>query len=529
MDHQQAFQELFAVEHLDGLEPDAALEHLARLIDLSLDLGRLDGTEKAIQLSEALHGRNLPSAQSSLLHYFLSNAWANKSLLSRTSPEAEWAWEQPESEKQIIHLRLAIREQAFEQLPSARQAQVFTNLANLLSQVGRFIEAQESWNAALALQPRFSMALANRGRGRLWYARALHDIGHQTIFLRHGVTDLDAALSAPRNDPLGPDATMRKGFQKHRDWIRKHLPKSELRKGTRMKELPLGETEQEIRYRKWCLANRLFLNPLNDLGNHSVAAHDVLTTPSMVVAVGEGPHYQGFYNQMKQEFVSARWFYYEGITARKPHFSDKDVTLYNTLDYPCYALAAERAKVAFRIAYSLLDKIAFFLNHYLNLGIPEKRVYFRSFWYSSQNRAQGLRPEFEKCPNWPLRGLFWLSKDLFEDKSGFRECLEPDAQELDAIRNHAEHKYLKLHDVMWRGSKHVDDPLYRLSTDALAASFYRRDFEAKALRLLRMVRASLIYLSLAIRSEEASRERARPKKGLIVPAFLDTWDDEWKM
>ena len=212
----------------------------------------------------------------------------------------------------------------------------------------------------------------------------------------------------------------------------------------------------------------------------------------------KAPHYQGFYNQMKQEFVSARWLYYEGITARKPHFSDKDVTLYNTLDYPCYSLAVEKVKVAFHMAYSLLDKIAFFLNHYLALGIHQNRVYFKSFWYSAENRRQGLRSVFVKCPNWPLRGLFWLSKDLFEDKSGFRECLEPDAQELDTIRNHAEHKYVKLHDGMWRGKDPADDPLLRLSTDVLAASLYRNDFESKALRLLKMARAALIYLSLGI-------------------------------
>ena len=529
MNAQQAFQNLFAVGNIDALEPEAALEHLALLIDLSLDLRKVDGTEKAIQLAEALQGRNLSSRHASLLHYFLSNAWANLGQLSRTTPNPEWVWEQPKFEKQIVHLRMAMREAEFQQLPAVRQTQVFTNLGNLLSEVGRFIEAQVCWNAALALQPRFKMALGNRGRGRLWYAKALYDNGHQTVFLRHAVADLDAALTSPHDDSLGPDASARKGFQKHRDAIKKQLPKVELRKGARMKEFSVGESEQEVRYRNWCLGNRLFLNPLNDLGRHSVAARDILTTPSMFVAIGEGPHYQGFYNQMKQEFVAARWLCYEGLNARKPHFSDKDVTLYNTLDYPCYSLAVERVKLAFRGAYSLLDKIAFFLNHYLGLKIPEKRVYFKTFWYSAQDRRKGLRPEFVNCPNWPLRGLFWLSKDLFEDKPGFRECLEPDAQELDAIRNHAEHKYLKLHDRMWRGPTPADDPFYGHSTDSLAASFYRQDFEAKALRLLTMARAALIYLSLAIHSEEAKREGARPKKGLVMPVFMDTWDDKWKV
>jgi hypothetical protein len=163
----------------------------------------------------------------------------------------------------------------------------------------------------------------------------------------------------------------------------------------------------------------------------------------------------------------------------------------------------------------------------LSLGIAEKRVYFKSFWYSAENRQEGVRPGFAKCPNWPLRGLFWLSKDLFEDKPGFRECLEPDAQEVDAIRNQAEHKYLTLHDRMWRGPGADGNSLFSHSKDALAASYYRSDFEGKALHMLKTARAALIYLSLAIHREEAKRER--PKEGLVMPAFMDTWDDKWKV
>ena len=97
-------------------------------------------------------------------------------------------------------------------------------------------------------------------------------------------------------------------------------------------------------------------------------------TPSIVVKPGEGMHFQGFYNQLKQEYASARYLYYEGTTPTTPHFSDKGVLLINTLDYPCYSLAVEKMKMAFRMAYSLLDKVAYFLNDHLALGVPERKV-----------------------------------------------------------------------------------------------------------------------------------------------------------
>jgi len=372
------------------------------------------------------------------------------------------------------------------------------------------------------------MAQGNRAYGLICYSKALYDEGHQPIFLTHAYVGLRAALATAPDDPHGVDHWARDYFTKQQAWLESLIKPEHLNKGTEMEEFPLGDSKGEIKYRKWCLNNRLFLNPLNDLGPYSIAARDVLTTPSIVVKTHEGMHFQGFYNQLKQEYVAARYLYYEGTTSAKPHFSDTNVLLYNTLDYPSYSLATEKVKVAFRMVYSLLDKMSFFLNHYLALGIPENDVSFRRFWYSntSRPRQRTLRAEFENCENWPLRGLFWLSKDLFENAQDFKECLEPDAQELALVRNHLEHKYLKLHEFEWSRPT-SDDDLFHSRFDSLAFSLSRRDFEAKALRLIKMVRAALVYLSLAIHCEERQRARARPE-GLVLPMYVDTYDDDWK-
>ena len=84
---------------------------------------------------------------------------------------------------------------------------------------------------------------------------------------------------------------------------------------------------------------------------------------------------------------------------------------------------------------------------------------FRSLWYERQNRAKGLRPDFDALDNWPLRGLFWLSKDLYEDQPGFRESMDPSGEDLAKIRNHLEHRYLKLHDSLWGGRTDNTDEL----------------------------------------------------------------------
>ena len=521
------FHSLLQIESVHDLDAEAALNHLARLIDLAFVSKHVDGTKRALQIGEEIGRRSLAPTQTAILNYYLSNAWANRRQLERPSGQDEWKWEQPEIEQQIIHLRRALGNDGFKELHQLRQCQILTNLGNPLNTVGRFVEAIEYWDGALAVFPSFGMAQGNRGYGLTFYTRALYDEGHRPVFLRHAYVSLRAALSSDPDDVYGVDAWARDAFNKEVACLESTLVPEYLSLGTQMEEFPLGDSRDEIEYRRWCLRNRLFLNPLNDLGSYSVAAQDVLTTPSIVVKPGEGMHFQGFYNQLKQEYASARYLYYEGATSTTPHFSDKDVLLINTLDYPCYSLAVEKVKMAFRMAYSLLDKVSFFLNHYLALGIPERRVSFRSFWYAGQERQRGLRPEFDACDNWPLRGLFWLSKDLFENAPEFRECLEPDAQELDSVRNHAEHKYLKLHENLWSGPTD-EGRAFGGRPDMLAFSVYRSHFAAKALRLVRMARAALIYLSLAIHAEEKKREQVRPKEGLVMPMPVDTWEDEWK-
>jgi hypothetical protein len=75
---------------------------------------------------------------------------------------------------------------------------------------------------------------------------------------------------------------MRGAFHQSRNEIANHVDVAEVR--TKVANLPhvLSGSKQEQAYRRWCLDQRLFLNPLNDLGSLPVADHDVLTTPSVV-------------------------------------------------------------------------------------------------------------------------------------------------------------------------------------------------------------------------------------------------------
>lgn len=518
-DFEKIFHRLMQLDNLTRYADARAMEALGSLIDLSSDLGRDDGLDKALAWCDELEQRPLKGPDIPTLDYFRANAWHARQRTKHRDPNIAWSWDQPEALEQIRFLRSATRHPEFENLDAVRRAQIFTNLANLLNSLGRFVEAVPVWSRALSVNPRFGMALGNRGLGLSEYGRRLYDDGHTDVFLLFAHRDLGTAVSADADYAGYPHDDAKAAYTQRLQHIERIIDCAAVQASLQLEGYSLGETHDEKHYRQWVLENGLFLNPLNDLGSHTICARDVFGLPSFTLALNEPPTLIGLFNQMKQEYTSARWMLYEGMEAHSPHFADRDVLLPNTLDYPSYSIAVEKVKAAFRIAYSLFDKIAFFLNDYAKLRVNPRQIYFKTIWYDNQDWKRGIRREFRNSRNWPLRGLYWLSKDLFDPE--LQATAEPDAQELYIIRNCLEHSYLKVHEILIRPADPSD-----LFFDRLAFSVQREDFFRRTLRVLRLARAALIYLSLGMHHEELQRPRS--KNGLVAPMVLGLWEDEWK-
>lgn len=521
-EQQHLYDSLISLTSVTNLGVEKALSHIGTLIDLSSDLNKPEGLCKAIDLSRSLERQALSPAQSTILHYFTGNAWSGLRKIEDKG-QANKLWTNAELESEILAFRKALRADGFANLLGERKCQTLTNLGNALDSTGRFIEAIEYWDAALSENQSFAMAVGNRGIGLVHYALALYDPSHQTYCLGHSYRSICDALALPLEE--APKTI----FEKYRGWLESNVSSKALTGVQDHEEFLLGSEKEEVRYKNWCLDNRLFLNPLNDLGKDPISAVDVFGLPSIVTGIDEGPYYYGCFNQMKQEFASARYMLFSGAHRNSVHLSDRGVQLYNTLDYPSYGFSAEETKAAFRIAYSLFDKIGYFLNQYLKLGIDANAITFRTFWYAAGKKNRGIREEFQNSGNRSLRGLFWLGKDLYEDRVGFKDAMQPDARELSLIRNHLEHKYLKLHDDLWSGPQTNNDLISSSFVDTLAYSMYRKDFEDRALRLIKMARAGLIYLSLAVHHEERKRRKAKGSDDKVVRQYLDSWEDDWKI
>ena len=450
------------------------------------------------------------------LHYFRANAYAGI-FKSKHNAEYAWNWEQDEAVAELLSLRKAIAEPAFKETTIVRRFQIRTNLANRLSNLGRCVEAIEQWSLVLNDCSNFAMASGNRAYGIRSYAEHLYDDGHRGIFLKFASAGYSSALADDAFWDSGPDECARAVFAEHLGQINANLAAINFDHDFDMDGFSLGETPAEQVYRKWCLEEGLFLNPLNDVSTASVGARDILHLPSHTYKIDEGPRFPAYYNHLKQEYVSARFRLYQSIDDLDGHFIDRDVLILDSIDGGEFGHHIDQLKTAFRSAYSLFDKIGLFLNDYFSVGMKPRTVSFRCVWEQSVKGSSGtkLRPVFEDSKNWPLRGLYYLSKDLFDPK--FSEFSSPDAKDLAVLRNRAEHRFLTL--------QHYDAGAIATDTHSYITT---DDFTAKTFHIIKMARAALIYLSLAMFREEIIRAEDRDE-GAIIPTIpsrpvLRPWD-----
>ena len=493
--------------NLDTKSPTEILELLGELFETSREENDLDRLMRSIEIANAIKLENFEGKSKAIYYYFLGNAWSYVQRIKY--PDTNFEFESEEIEKQIVNYRKAL-ELLRTNIDEFINCQVLTNLGNLFSHIGRIIEAQEYFNFCLNINPKFGMAIGNRGYGLFHYARVIFEPIHQFIFMQYARKDLlescnltDVYIEAKNSFHL---------LAKH---IETAYSIQELNDFKKYDNYYKGLKEDEINYRTWCAENRLFINPLNDVLTESVVANDYLFTPSMVLKVDEKPVYQTMFNQLKQEYVSARYIFYDSLLNSETHFSDKDVTLMDTLDYSVYSLSLEKVKITFRICYSIFDKISYFLNLYLGLGNVPSKVSFRKVWFKNLNENQGLNKTISNSNNWALRGLFWLSKDLYENE--FDVTIEPEAKELANIRNYIEHKSFKIVESF--------NPNWSQETETYEID--RGLFEDKTFKILKLSRSSLMYLSYMIYEEESKREKKRGN-GLVMPVEFIKLKDEYK-
>lgn len=395
---------------------------------------------------------------------------------------------------------------------------LYTNYGNTLSSCGRKIEAIFQYKKALNIHSDFGMALGNLGVEYKHYGMMDYDDGHQNYFHHFAYSLLQKAVIC--QDPNTHEEA-KECFRKITIAYSKECIENFLSKELDIPQFSY-ETKEEM-YRKWAVENGLFLNTLNDLPISEMCfATDVLQLPNMIVSIDAKPIFHGMFNQIKQEYIYARYQYYRSLEPREePHFADKDTHLINFTDYPQYGLRIEQLKSSFKTLYGLFDKLAYFLNSYFNLGIRERDVSFSHIWLSEYGKGKNrysYKNILNHKENFALASLYWISRDFYDK---FEDSPNPHLKRISDVRNALEHKYVKVTNGWFpeRANGGIDD---------LALYVTEEELSTLTIDLMHIVREAIICLTLCVYEEE--RKRNPDDNGKIIMSVpLMEYDDNWKI
>lgn len=497
----------------------AAVEDIAKRFDKATDEKNIPEIKKLLAEAKTIVKNEEPASQASLF-YSMGTVYSDLgSLLGLTAMES--------TQQQLFFFRKSIKLIEAERFDDERywpylngfKEVLFTNYGNALDVCGRKIAAIDQYKKALSIHKDFGMALGNLGRAYQHYANLDYDTAHRDIL--HHFAYYYLVKGRESKDPNTYE-NAKKGFQKCIERYDPEYIEHVLKPDLSFKEFRY-DNQQESAYRHWCLQNGLFLNTLNDLTIiESSFSADVIQLPPMITGLGTKPIYHGMFNQLKQEYIYARYLYYSTLQEpATPHFADKETCITFSTDYARYSIRLEKIKTAFKTLYGLFDKTAFFLNSYFDLGIKEKDISFRSVWESSgghgKNKYQ-YRNTLQPEDNIALSTLYWISKDFYCKDDGFSP--NPELKRIRDIRNALEHKYVKITD---RDSFGVTES----GEDGLALYITETELYEITLGLLKILREAIISLSLCVNiAELPNREKAKDE--LVLSIHLFDYEDEWK-
>lgn len=495
------------------------VEELSEKFDNATISRNYDELEQLLSVAESeQHNENI--ASQARIYYSMGTVYSDFAQFKDISTEKS-------IERQLYYFRKSISlieideysEKKYKPYILGFKRMLYTNYANVLEHCGRKIAAVENYKKALSIDSNFGMALGNLGEAYMHYANLEYDDGHRDIFHHFAYHYLNKATKC--DDPNTHDDA-KKCFE-----ATMNIYAPEYVENVLTAELSFNrytyDNHEELAYREWCLQKGLFLNTLNDLPVAELSfAGDVIQLPNMIVDVGAKPIFHGMFSQLKQEYIYARYIYYSTLNSGdEPHFADKETYIKAHTDYAQYSIRLEKLKTSFKTLYGMFDKIAFFLEHYFDLGIKERDINFRSIWRDSAGFGQKkyqYKNTLDPNQNFALSSLYWISKDFFEK---FEDSPNPELKRIKDIRDALEHKYVKINDAFF-------DKLTEEYGDGLALYVSEKEMYDVTFMLLKILREAIINLSLCVNiAEEPKREASKDK--LIMPISLMDYEDGWKI
>lgn len=345
------------------------IDKSVRDLSMAFDNLYLDKNAKeippTIKLAEALLSGEHNISTKMQIHYDIANAYHDLRMI-------EGVYSERYLEKELYHLRCALdmyetnyydadSDSAEVKVAQYIAMRSYTNLGNAYRALGRHIVAIDCFQDALLISNDFAMASLNlsfllfrcaplqiKRYEQSYYHHACYYYYKQTERCKINLEDQDYLEGLKSNISLFDSAYVE-------NYLNKPL------------ELPLFEVDNqdEADYRNYLLLFRLFLDPCLEILSDHCFAVDSINLPFEAPYSDREKEFIGLFNQIKQEYNWARLLWYKTSTEEaNEHYSDRELDLVDTGDSSDHSLRESMLRTAFKAAYSLFDRIGFFINQY---------------------------------------------------------------------------------------------------------------------------------------------------------------------
>ena len=146
-------------------------------------------------------------------------------------------------------------------------------------------------------------------------------------------------------------------------------------------------------------------------------------------------------------------------------------------------------RAAYRILYSVFDKIGYFVNYYFGVGLKGNRISFKNIW-----RSNVPRPIKFPTSNAELCALYWLQKDLYDEEE--MDTTSPFSVKLSEMRNDMEHNALISVNSLSRTNPSAQITKYVMDSQ----------IKQNVYKIMKLLREAIIYLSIAVNEDIKSNE-----------------------
>ena len=495
MEYESALNVAEKIENLKKHTPNNYAICSGLYIDLGLYERSIDTIEHGVELLESHLDQFVSNEKSAQATYYnLANGYSNIFKLKKIENRFYGIFEETELNIALDYYFKALQAK---QIDEHNPLQILVNIGNTLDQMGRSLEAIEYYNKVLNRNNKFGMALGNKGITLKHYSRIVRE--KWPIYYSESYFLLKKALKC---DDVYNDARVK--FENHIKEIEKNANINKLEEISNNRENVEIETDSEFEefLIQFCLENNLYLNLCNLCQSCKKAIGDNIAIKKMIVetddegkpGIEDDPFLKvsSFLNEIKQNYVTARFLL---IQSRYPKsnldFVDKNVKIIDTLDYKVQNVYVQLLKFAFKNMYDILDKIAIFINEYLNLGKNQRYISFSNIWKENVE----INSKIKETKNYNLNALYQINKELGDGRF----------KELRNIRNAVTHRFMDVN--IFRGKK-MDEKL----------------LVEKTIEMSQLVKRAIIYLISFVDVEERKMEE-KIEDPLVAMNVFEVPDD----